>query len=170
MSYKITKKGFSLIEMLVYVAILSVMVVMVISVTLSVSGSYGVFQVSRNVQTAAVTSLERMTREIRLADNIILGSSTFDAHPGILTLQKTGDSGIETVSFSIIGQSITVQENSDPAEALSRSDTSVTNLVFRKVDSLISSGVKIEMTVESTRGENSKTETFYAFAVIRGSY
>lgn len=165
-----TKKGFSLIEMLIYVAILAIMVVLVITVTLSVSDSYGDFQVSRNVQTAAVISLERMVREIRMAESVVLGSSTFDAHPGILTLQKTGDTGIETVIFSITGQSLTVQENSEPVGVLSRGEVSITNLVFRKVDGTSSNGVKIEMTIESTRGDSTKTETFNAFAVMRGSY
>lgn len=165
-----TYKGFSLIEMLVYISILAIMTVAIITVTLSQSQAYADFKVTRNVYTSASASLERMVREIRAADNIIIGSSLFGSHPGILTLQKTGVSGIETVQFYLEGGALKVQENSDPEGSLTRKEVSVTNLVFRQVVSTASEGVRIEMTLSSIQGNSSKTEQFSTFVIMRNSY
>lgn len=165
-----THRGFTLIEMLVYVAILAIMTVAVITVTLSQSQAYADFKVARNVYTSASASLERMVREIRVADNIIIGSSSLDSHPGILTLQKTGAAGIETVQFYLVGGVLKVQENSSPEGALTRKEVVVTNLVFKQIISTASEGVRIEMTLSSIQGNSSKTEQFSTFVIMRNSY
>ena len=165
-----TNRGFTLIEMLVYISILAVMTVVIITVTLSQSQAYADFKVTRNVYTSASASLERMAREIRAADSIIIGSSSLDSHPGILTLQKTGTSGTETVQFYLEGNTLKVQENSSSEGALTRKEVSVTNLVFRQVIAMSSEGVHIEMTLSSIQGNSSKTEQFSTFVIMRNSY
>lgn len=164
---KNSKKGFTLVEMLVYVAILSVLSVVVINTSLSLARSYNSLKVSRNINSAAIISFERMTRDIRLATNVDTSTSTLNSHPGRLGLEI----GTATTShYYLDGTTLRVIENGVDAGALTTGDVEITNLIFRTVTDNTLQAVKIEMTIESTLGNTTKTEKFYDFVTLRGTY
>ena len=155
--------GFTLIEMLVYIAILSIIAVVVINSMLSLKDSYINFKVSRNVTIAALSSIDRMTREIRLADTIT-GTSTFDVHPGVLGLSFGGST---TTEFYLNEGTLKISENSTEIGALTRNEATITNLVFRQLGSGSADMIRIEMTIESTVGTTTLSKDFYTGAVLR---
>ena len=53
---------------------------------------------------------------------------------------------------------------------LSSAQTSASNLVFRRIPTGRSEGVKIELTLTSGAGSVARSENFYATAVLRDSY
>lgn len=158
-------RGFSLLEMAIYVAILSLMAVIVVNTTLSLSASWNSVRVSRDINSAAVTSLERMGREIRAAVGIDVAQSVFDAHPGVLVL-----TGATTIEFSLKDGVLTITENDIETGALMKNTVTATNLVFRRVVNGTKEGVRIEMTLESSRGKIIKSKNFYSFITLRSSY
>ena len=164
----VTRRGFTLIEMLVYIAILSIATAIALSSVIAFSDSFINFKISRNITTAALTSMERMTRDIRSANSIDTGSSTFDAHPGRLTF-LTGEVSTTVVEFYIDNGVLKVKEDGVEIGALTRSEIVVTNLVFRQLDSGISKAVRIEITLESTVGSSVKSNKFYSTVLIRNS-
>jgi len=160
------KNGYSLVEMLVYVSILSVLAVLVVNVIIVLGQSYGALKATRNVNSAAMTSLERTVREIRLSNSVDTVNSTFGTHPGRLTLSM----GATTTEFYLDSGVFKVRQNGSDEGALTQDGTSVTNLVFRYITVGSIESIKIEMTLESTVGKSTKTENFYNFVVLRGSY
>ncbi|MDP6387975.1 MAG: type II secretion system protein [Candidatus Pacebacteria bacterium] len=160
------KAGFSLIELLVYIAIIAAMMTLVINILLSSSKSYNDLKLSRNINNSAITSLERMTREIKASDYIDISNSVFDANPGRLTVKNA----TTTSEFYLDGNTLKVKENGIHAGALTHNEASVDNLVFRTADNGTSKGVKIEMTLSSSYRNLSKTKKFYSFGVLRNSY
>jgi len=159
--------GFSIIEMLVYIAILGVLTVVVINTVLSLAQSFSSIKVSRNINNSALSAFERVVRDIRDADAIDVANSTFDVHPGRLTLTK----GATTTEFYLDGGSLKIRENSIGAGVLTKQNTTVTNLVFRH--SIVAStfeSIKIEMTLSGSQGSLIKTENFYTAAVLRKTY
>ena len=63
-----------------------------------------------------------------------------------------------------------LRQDSVDVGSLTRSDVTVTNLVFRLSDNGTSKAVKIEMTLESIVASTTKIKNFYGSAVLRGSY
>jgi len=158
--------GYSIVEMLVYIAILSTIAVVTVNVVISLAGSYSSLRASRNINSAAVASLERIVREARLLENVDLANSTLTTHPGRLTLMR----GATTTEFYLDGSVLKVRENGVPAGSLTSQNAVVTNLIFRHVTSAATEAVKIEMTLQSAVGNITKTENFYDFVILRGSY
>lgn len=160
-------QGFSLLEMLVYVTILAMLMVIVVTVLTSVTKSYASLKASKNLNHAAVVSLERMTREIRGANSLVTASSVLDASPGKIYLQGEGTDSIE---FYLDSGVLKMNMNGVYEGPLTSDETTVTDLVFTHSSTDESEAVRIDMTIESGTGDKMKTERFYSTVVLRGSY
>jgi len=158
-------KGFTLLEMVIYIAILTLIAVVVVNTVLSLAVSFNSLRATRDINNAAMVSLERMGRDIRGATGIDTGGSSFGSHPGTLLLIGA----IET-EFYLDDGVIKVREDDVEAGALTREAATTTNLVFYHISASPYSGIRIEMTLESTRGTITKTKSFSSFVALRSSY
>jgi len=164
-------KGFSLVEMLFYIAILALSLVAVLQTLLVVMRSYGLLRNAQHIEQDATLSLERMYREIRDANAVTDAGSTFGAHPGKLLLATADALGApRTVEFLLDNGKLSLKENGVVSGLLTSTSTSVSNLVFRKITTPRSTGVKIEMTIETGASASARSEIFYGTAVLRDSY
>lgn len=164
-------RGFSLVEMLLYIIILSFALLAVTQTLIVVARSYGVLRSAQRVEQEAALSLERMVREIRDGSSIDDAGSILSVHPGKLLLNSTDVSGLpQTVEFSLENGQLKFKENAVATGFLTSAKTSISNLVFRKISTARSKGVKIEMTMQSGTSTAARSENFYATAVLRDSY
>ena len=157
------KSGFSLIESLIYIAILSTMAAIVVSTLLITARSYNGLKKSRNINNSAITSLERMTRDIKSANDIVITESAFDIHPGRLTVQSSATS----TEFYLDNGALKVKENSIDTGSLTHTGVLVDSLIFKMFDNGISKAVRIEMDVSIEDRGVIKTKKFYSTAVLR---
>lgn len=165
------RSGFTFVESIAYVALLTLMLTVVLTTVSSMLQSLGKVQTARNINRSAVLSMERLMQEVRDADTVNVAASAFDTHPGILVLNTTDKSGIGvTRRFFLDGTLLRLDENGVSLGAISLADTQITNLVFRRITNAVSEGVRIEMTLRTTRGTTTRTELFQGTAVLRGSY
>ncbi len=165
------QKGFQLVEMIIYIALLVVITMAVVNTTTLILRSYQSVTASRNIQIGGMTALDRMTREIRNATSVDSAQSTLTTSPGQLTINSTDDAGTaETLQFFVSNSLLRVKENGVDSGPLLPSSVTVTNLIFRLIDSGQSNAVKIEMTLQSGSGSALKSSNFYATVVLRGSY
>lgn len=155
------KKGYTLIELLVYLAILAVFSVFIVNSILIIMKNYNAYSVSRYVNFSATVAIERLTREIRGSSDVD-GSSVLGAHPGYLVL--------DAVEFFVSNNQLMIDKNGQGAVVLTPSNLEVTNLVFATSTNPNSQVVKIEMTLTGRRGNYEKSENFYSTIVLRGSY
>lgn len=155
-------------EMLVYVSILVLILVVIISITVSVIRSHRAVKSSKSIENTAILSLERISREIRLADNIDTLSSTLGSSPGKLVLESLDESGNpRTIEIYASSGSILIEENDVVLGTISQEDARVTNLVFRLLTNLAARGIRTEMTVESGTSTYYKTKKFYSSTSLR---
>ena len=160
--------GFSLIEMLVYVAILAFMLAVIIEVVLSVARSERVMRAVRSIENSAIVSLERISRELREAESVNENLSAFGAHPGILVLEKEGDSGNSvTTEFYLSNGRLMLRENGVEAGALTEAEARVTDLKFYYFSATTSAGVRTEITIESGTSTHYRVEKFYSTSITR---
>lgn len=168
MTFFSDKKGFSIVEMLVYISILVLMLGVIFNIVLSVIHSGKVIRSLKNVENSAITSLERLVRETRQAENIDIDSSTLGAHPGVLVLEGEDEIGNpRVVEFYLSTSTLMFKENGVDIGALTQEDTRVTNLVFRRFSSISAEGIRVEMSLESGTSTYLRSNNFYFSATIR---
>ena len=149
------KRGFTLPEVLVYLAIFALISGVALSSLVAMGRALTTLRTSRGTTDATLIAFERMTRAIQDANSITVAQSTLGTNPGKLVL----DTGIQ---FYLTGTTLMVQESTGAAVPLAPTDVVFSNLVFRSVATTLSQGVKIEATVGG--------KPMYVTAVLRGSY
>lgn len=165
------KKGFSLVEMIVYVSLLALFLVLVVELIVVMSTSYRKLTLARTIAQAGVVSMERITREIRTATDVDLLQSTLDASPGRIRLYTTNESGFtQIISFALEDGRVNVYENDLFAGSLTSSKASTTALLFGLYDNGRSKAVSIDMTLEASKGEELRTESFRTTVELRNSF
>ncbi|MFH1956190.1 MAG: type II secretion system protein [Patescibacteria group bacterium] len=167
------KGGFTLIEIIIYTAILALIFALVVNSLAVVIKAFNQGRLAIKINNSAEVAVDRMVREIRAAYDID-GNSVFDSHPGrliLITDSLITPGSTTTLEFNLDLGRIMVEEEGDIVEALTSSDLTVTNLVFRQISaSSTSKAIKIEMEIHGLSGNYQKTENFYNTAILRKSY
>ncbi|MBI3633950.1 MAG: hypothetical protein HY226_06725, partial [Candidatus Vogelbacteria bacterium] len=95
------KRGFTFIELIVYISVLVAVFLVFSSSVLSISKSYGQLRIIRDLDFAAIDSMERITREVRGASSVDSTQSVLGINVGTLLVNQTDSSGNNTtVKFS----------------------------------------------------------------------
>lgn len=161
-----TKRGYSLMEAVVYITILATIAVFTVNTILITTKAFAAARNLRNVHASAEAALERITREIRFAENVNTASSVFDINPGVLTLVSIDPTteAPQTITLALTNNAVTIQKGSGIPEDLTSGRASVTNLIFRHLVSAgtTSEAVKVELEVNSKK--------FYDTIILRRSY
>lgn len=165
------ENGFSLVEMIIYACILSVLTIVTINAIFSSVRSFAEFRVERDLNSSAISLMERLTREIRSAYAVDVTQSSFNVNPGRLTVMDKNAGGADTaVEFYVENNLIKIKENGVATGSLVSSSTVVTNFIVRSMASSNSTAIKIEMGLTATRAMISKSGNYYATILLRGSY
>lgn len=164
-------KGSTLIETLIYILIFGLLSLAVLNALLSLMHSYNLINSSASLESVGETALEKMSREIRVANSLDSAGSTLGSSPGVLVLNTKDQTGADlSLKFSLSQGVIHIFENGTDQGPISTAKASVTGLIFSQITTPNSTGIRIELTAESGTSTTYKTEKFYTTAVIRGSY
>lgn len=164
-------KGFSLIEMIIYAVILSILTIVTINSTFSVIRSFSEFRVARDLNSSAASLLERLSREIRTAYDIDVNQSSFGVNPGRLTLKTNPTGGADTtMEFYVENGALKIKEGGVAMGSLTSSSTAITNFMVRSLSNQNSNAIKTELGLTATRGSISKSGNFYSTIILRGGY
>lgn len=98
-------QGFTLVELIVYVGITSIVLISLISFSWNVSGSSTRIQVNNELTQNGRLVLEQITQKTQAADDIDTGNSTFDDDSGVLVLDY---GGVNDVTFDTYNKNVTI--------------------------------------------------------------
>jgi len=146
------QKGFTLIEVLIYITIIGVVVSGFIAFALSINSSRAETYVVQEVQANARVALDLISQKIRLADDVVSPSEGNSASSLELDMPNPGPNLTFSVTDGVLG---IAEEVGDPTPITS-DEVNVSNLTFTN---LAVSGerdnIRVEITIEY-RGNGSK--------------
>ncbi len=164
-------KGFSLVETVVYLGLLIVLLVAIIDSTVLLAKNYRNVKAVRSIENSAISSMDRMVREIRNAKSIDGAQTTYNSSPGSLKLNTTDTSGTaQTLRFYLSGGKVIMERNGISIGQLTTSNAVVSSLIFRAISTSTSDAIKIEISIESGTTTSYVTKNFYETAILRNSY
>ena len=167
------KKGFTLLEVVIYVGLLTIITSIVTNSFLSDIHVWGYARSTRDATSAGRLMLERMDQEIKLSRSVDTITSILGTHPGKLVLDTfAGVTSTQesTLEIFLDGEELKIKRGVGTTISLSGGKARVTNLVFRRLVSSKSEIVRIELTVEVSSGKFTKEISFTTAAVLRGAY
>lgn len=163
--------GFTLVEMIIYIAFFSLLSTLAVESTLLVMRSFYSLRLTQSVNESATVALERLSREVRNAYDFDTTQSTFNASPGRLMLQTKDVNGANTTMefYMDAANQLRLREGGVDRGALVVKGVVVTNLVFRPITTTKSKAIKIEATLQDSRAALAQIVKFYDTIVLRGS-
>jgi competence protein ComGC len=156
--------GFTLVEMLIYVALMTIITIIIVQVLMVVLKSNKISFAEINIRNSGYTAMEGMLREIYASENIATTSS------GVLEMNQ----GTNIVRFAVLSDlSLNFYEGAGTpilVGPLTSKGILVKSLIFTPINTGKSKAIRIQMQLESTINDQTKSNWFYGTAILRGSY
>ena len=164
------KSGLSLIEVVIYVAILGFILVLVFDTVLAVSRAVTEVRMEKKIVTSGTLVLERLSREVRDSTDIVADSSIFDVDAGQLTTRREDPIGTFTpVTFALASHDRLRLTKGATSELLTPASVRVSKLLFRSISTPNGEGVKVELELSATTSATT-TYKFYSTIILRETY
>jgi type II secretory pathway pseudopilin PulG len=160
------EQGFTLIEMLVYIAILMIVVGGALTLIFALGGRLSEQRADQLVTKSAQATLDHMLYSIRSSDTINDANTSSLVSPGVLVLTQ----GTTTHKYGLTSGQVVYTKNGVVQGPLTDARVQVDELRFFVYDNVNTEMVRVEMTLTAMIGKATTTKSFSAGATLRGSY
>ena len=171
MQIKPFKKGATLLETLVYATLLSILTITTVAGLITLNNSLQGIVLGRIVDDAAQEVIEKIIREIRLADSVDVGSSILGVSPSKLVLNSTdlvGDPS--SVELSIVSSTLEFSRDGSSIGPLTPNQVTIDEIIFDHIVTDRSEAVKVSLVLKANTRVVNIEETFNTTVILRGSY
>lgn len=133
-SIKNTKEaGFTLIETLIYIALVSIIITAFVVFAISITGNRNTAYSTQEVQSNLRAAVSIMSQKIRSATGVNVSDSNLNSDPGRLSLQVASSTLNPTIiTLSEDNGAITIKEGGNATTTITTNDVSISNLIFRR--------------------------------------
>lgn len=165
--------GFTLLELLIYIAIFTIVMTILIQV---LSGTFSIFaqvRSKRGLIVAGSTIIERMSHNIRAASSFSASGNTFDTDPSVMSLSVNDSSGVaHTYIYAKESSTNRLTEKVDSAAAayLNGPGQTVTTFTVKQLTAGTSSGAVINLVLTDNRITPPISAEFTTTVLMRGGY
>lgn len=164
-------RGVSLIETVFYVVLLALVMGIIVQMLISLSGIYKGIKLTRELESSGSIVMEGILREVRNASSVVTGESVLGTNPGVLTIAGLNeDLSPYEITFDTSLGVVRMSKNGSAPTAISSLSATSTLLIFTRVTNANSEGLRVELEISGFSGSVSKSQKFYGFTVLRGSY
>ncbi len=165
-----TQKGFSLLELLIYIAGMlalgAVMIVLIVQF-------YGLYREIISIPRADRTALQvidRLTKDLRAGDDIDPFESNFLTPNGVIEFASLDNGDTTTKRYYVENGMVKYQENAEAAQAITPKDLYVSNFNLALVATDVSKAVRITIEIQFQANGGTTTKAYSGFAILRESY
>ena len=169
---KINKnKGASLVEMILYIFILSIILGIIAQMFVSLGGIYRNIRMNRELESSGYSIVNNLMREIKGASSVVINESIFATSTGKITLSGFDENDIAySIIFNKIENTVKISKNNEAFVSITPNSVSVDSLIFNYLSGTNSDAVKFELSISAVSKNITKSKKFYGFGVLRGSY
>lgn len=159
-------RGFSLIEVLVYISILTLVLSIIIGSLITMAQIQERVIAGKAVDRSAVVALDRLLREVRLSDSIDIANSVFDVSESVLSVEREDVSGL--LKFYVLNDVFYLEKEGETYQLINKKVV-VEDFFVNRVSSGESEAVRINLVLSYPYSDGSVEQSFYVTAILRGS-
>lgn len=168
---KIQKTGVTLVETVVYVTLLAMLTTVTVTSLVLLNKSLQGIILGRIVNDTAQEVMEKITREIRVANSVDTLESSLGINPSILVLHSTDTAGDAVeIKFEILASTLEFYRDGSLVGPLTPRQVTIDELIFDHIITPESEAVKVSLVLQAQKGSTNIEETFSTTVLLRGSY
>lgn len=164
------KKGFTLIELVIYVAGLLILISVMILLIVQFYVLYREIIAVPRADRAGLTIVDRITKEIRAGDSIDLLNSQFNNTNGVLEFDSVESGTVISKSFYLENGKAMYSRGLESPVSLTSRDLYVSNFYFTLVPTDVSTGIKFDLEIQFLTQNGTETKAYTGFSILRESY
>ena len=167
------KGGYTMVELLIVVFISALLMFAVAQATNTLYVTYRNVDSLRQIESASIFILDRLTREIKNSTSIDLANSVMDSDNGIISLNVASSTGSYNTRIYASSSRLYISRSGVLLGPLSPDDVKVSLINYSLITSNnnTATGIRLELVLESPDNSAANwTKTFYATAIMRGTY
>ena len=169
--YNVRNAGLSILELVVYFSMLSVLTVVLISSLMSLFKSYSVIKVQQDIETSAIQVMDKVTRDLRDASEIALAQSSFGVPLGSVAVNIDTETTTDVYRYYLASTtaSIKLDKNGTYLGDLTQSGVIVNSFTAYYINGTSTQAVKIELNIQGTPrfGTTTISKNFYTTVQLR---
>jgi Tfp pilus assembly protein PilV len=170
MKTKQNQKGFTLIELVVYVAGLVILSGVMVLIIIQFYMLYKEIIAVPRADRTGLTLVDRITKEIRSGDQIDTLNSQFNTTDGIIEFDSEENGSTVARRFYVENGIVKFSENGGTAVSLSPKDLYVSNFQFKLVSTSVSQAVRFDLELQFMTRNGTETKPYTGFSILRESY
>lgn len=165
-----TQKGFTLLELLIYVAGMLALGAVMIVLIVQFYGLYKEIVSIPRSDRAALLVIDRLTKDLRAGDDIDSIESDFLTPNGAIEFASLDNGDTTTKRYFLENGVVKYQENGGPEQVITPKDLYVSNFNLALVATDVSKAVRISMEIQFQANGGTTTKAYSGFAILRESY
>lgn len=154
------KSGYSIVELIIYVAVFAVLTVVIANAFIVLVSFFSQTRTNHDLLDNGNTAMERISYEIRNSTSV-LGTSVLGTSPGVLELDSVDDSNNpRVVRFEMSNGALNLSYDGNLVGNILGPNMVINSLIFTSAQTDNGDVVKIEMILQDTRDETLRVENF----------
>lgn len=162
-------KGFTLIEMLVYLVTMVLVLAALTYFIAQVYGYYTAMTIESRVDRAASTLSQVLASEMRSGESINQANTTFGVPDGMLTINAREGETAVVKEFSIENNRVRFEDGGE-TYLLTPEDMIVSKFLFTQITTTVSYAVRYEVDITFMKEGALTTKTYPGVVILRHSY
>lgn len=158
--------GFTLIEMLIYMALFILLSVVAVTSMLSFADSFKMYRAEHALNSQLASALDWLQLDLRNGLAVDMVGSTLSASSSVLMINYIG----HDVTYTVSGGVLSRQVDGGTPEPLTQSPVTVGDFTADRYESTETELVRVRLTASVGTATSTVTEQYEVSSVLRGSY
>lgn len=164
-------RGLTIIELLIYTAVVAFIVAAVGIAVQSAYQFYGELTTTPRVDRVGISIVEQVIRDVRTGNDVILEESTFGVAVGSLAiLVPSGESSTIEKHLAVDNGRMMYWEDDGTPQAFTPDDISVSRFLLTHITTPESEAVRVELELTFELSSGTQTRQYSGVAILRRSY
>jgi type II secretory pathway pseudopilin PulG len=165
-------KGFSIMEIIIYFALLAVISTLVTTNIIALFKNYNIVRSNQEIEYNAINIIDKLTRDTRDAQSINISDSSFSVAQGSVSLRiasSTNQTSSSSVRFYLNNNKVKYMKDGVDFGNISTNDVNVSNFRIFYINSSSTEAIKVELTLDTIPHLNSTSiyKNFYTTIQLR---
>lgn len=163
------KRGFSLVETVIYIGLMTVVLFSLVSLISSASNLYLNLKDSKSIENNAINIMNTINTRVAMSSKIDIVNTVFDNPIGSISLVSYDNVGHSTTSrVYMLNNRVYLSQNGADIGPLSSSDVRVTSLLLKNTSTSTIDGFKVEITIDNASSTGAfLLKKFYNSYILR---
>ncbi len=167
---RFNNKGFSLLETVIYIALMTIILASLIFLIDQASHTYSMLKSNRGIERSAINVMNKISEIASVSTKIEMADTVFEDNSGSIAMIEFNNEGTEstTTKFYLESGRVVMAQNGSVLGPITLAESNVTKLMFKNMSTSTINGFKVELSIDNASSSAEyMSKAFYNSYILR---